>query len=137
MWSRQRESGKTQAAMFAESGILLYKADNARKQGWSALKELFKLQEDGKPSLVIFNTCDNLIECLKCLMHDDNDPNDVAKRPHEITHGPDALRYFAQTYILPGGIKEAEKEEEEDEDTATDYRTAMCGTGVSRSYIGA
>lgn len=137
MWSRQRETGKTQAAMFAESGLLLYRADNSRKQGWAALKELFKLREDGKPSLIIFNTCDNLIECVKCLMHDDNDPNDVSKRLHEITHGPDALRYFAQTYVLPGGIRENREEEEDEYETVKDYRTAMCGTGVSRSYIGA
>lgn len=137
MWSRQRETGKTQAAMFAESGLLLYRADNSRKQGWAALKELFKLRDDGKPSLIIFNTCDSLIECMKCLMHDDNDPNDVSKRPHEITHGPDALRYFAQTYVLPGGIRENRQEEEDEYETVKDYRTVMCGTGVSRSYIGA
>lgn len=135
MWSRQRETGKTQAAMFMESGLLLYKADNSRKQGWAALKELLKVREDGKPSLIIFSTCDNLIECMKCLMHDDNDPNDVSKRPHEITHGPDALRYFAQTYVIPGGIRDEKPEYEEEEDVRVNYHTAMCGTGVSMSYI--
>jgi phage terminase large subunit len=137
MWSRQRETGKTQAAMFAESGLLLFKADNSRKQGWAALKELLKVRGDGKPSLIIFNTCDNLIECMKCLMHDDNDPNDVSKRPHEITHGPDALRYFAQTYVLPGGIHDVEVYDDDDTETVVDIRTSLCGTGVSRSYIGA
>ena len=136
MWSRQRETGKTQAAMFSENGVLLYRADNSRKQGWAALKELFKLQEDGRPSLVIFETCQSLTECIKCLMHDDSDPNDVAKNPHEITHGPDALRYFAQTYVLPGAMKEEEEEEMEEEETVVDYQTALCGKGVSRSYIG-
>lgn len=138
MWSRQRETGKTQAAMFGESGILLYKADNARVQGWAALKELFKLREDGKPGLLIFSTCESLIECVKCLMHDDNNPNDVAKKPHDITHGPDALRYFAQTWVLPGGIQDQEAEDDEAEPgAAVSYHTAMCGGAVTRSYIGA
>ena len=67
-------------------------------------------------------------------MHDKTNPNDVSKTPHDITHGPDALRYFAQTYLLPGEQEEPEPEEEED-DAAMDYQTAMCGTGVSSSYI--
>ena len=135
MWSRQRENGKTQAAMFAENGVGLFRADNARKQGWSALKELFKIKEDGKPGLVIFSTCESLIECVKCLMHDSNDPNDVAKNPHEITHGPDALRYFAQTYVLPGKMRRQEEDEEEEAPAAMDYRTAMCGGRPTQSYI--
>lgn len=136
MWSRQRETGKTQAAMFGENGVMLYKADNARVQGWSALKELFKLRGDGKPGLIVFNTCESLIECVKCLMHDDNNPNDVAKKPHDITHGPDALRYFAQTWVLPGGIQDQQEEDDFDEpDAAISYHTAMCGGTVTQSYI--
>ena len=134
MWSRNRESGKTQAAMFAENGVGLVRADNNRKQGWAALKELFKLRQDGRPGLIIFDTCGTLIDCIKSLLHDKNDPNDVMDKPHDITHGPDALRYFAQTYVLPA---EALKQGvfEDDEPGEMDYQTAMCGTGVSRSYI--
>ena len=133
MWSRNRESGKTQAATFAEHGVGLLKADNNRKQGWSALKEMFKLRPDGRPGLIIFDTCGNLIECIKCLQHSDTDPNDVRTTPHEITHGPDALRYFSQTYVLSA---EAVKDKDEEEDTGkTDYFTEMCGSGVSISYV--
>lgn len=134
MWARSRETGKSQASIFAENGVGLLKADNNRQQGWYALKELLKLREDGKPGLVIFDTCGSLIDCIKCLMHDKTNPNDVSKTPHDITHGPDALRYFAQTYLLPGEQEEPEPEEEE-EDNTMDYQTAMCGTGVSSSYI--
>lgn len=136
MWSRNRETGKTQAAIFAENGVGLVKADNNRKQGWYALKELFKIRpEDGKPSLIIFDTCGSLIDCVKCLQHDKTDPNDVSKSPHEITHGPDALRYFAQTYVLPADRERTEIDEEDDLDGTVDYHTAMCGSGLSRSYI--
>lgn len=135
LWARNRETGKSQAMTFMENGVTLFKADNNRKQGWYALKELLKIRPDGKPGLIIFDTCGNLIDCLKCLQHDKTDPNDVAKNPHELTHGPDALRYFAQTYVLPAEQETAEAEEEDDEDGIVDYFTEMCGTGVSRSYI--
>lgn len=135
MWARSRETGKSQASIFAENGVGLVKADNNRLQGWYALKEMLKVREDGKPGLIIFDTCGSLIDCLKCLMHDKTNPNDVSKTPHNITHGPDALRYFAQQYLLPGEQEDPEQDEEEEEDTTMDYQTAMCGTGISISYI--
>ena len=134
LWARNRENGKSQANTFMECGLSLYKADNNRKQGWYALKEMLKIREDGKPGLIIFDTCGSLIESMKCLQHDKTDPNDVAKQPHEITHGPDALRYFAQTYTLPAEPV-MQDEEEGDFDETVDYFHHMCGTGVSRSYI--
>ena len=133
LWARNRENGKSQANIFMECGLSLYRADNNRQQGWYALKELLKIREDGKPGLIVFNTCSSLIESMKCIQHDKTNPNDVAKQPHEITHGPDALRYFAQTYVLPAE-QEVQKEEEDEEET-TDYRSYMCGTGVSQSYM--
>lgn len=134
LWARNRESGKSQAATFAENGVVLYRADNNRKQGWYALKELLKIREDKKPGLIIFDTCGSLIDCLKCLQHDKTDPNDVAKQPHELTHGPDALRYFAQTYVLPAE-QEVIVEEEDDDEYVEDYFHHMCGRGVSMSYV--
>ena len=134
LWARNRETGKSQAATFAENGVVLYRADNNRKQGWYALKELLKIREDGKPGLIVFDTCGSLIDCLKCLQHDKTDPNDVAKQPHELTHGPDALRYFAQTYVLPAE-QEVQVVEEDDDDDVEDYITYMCGRGVSAGYI--
>lgn len=134
MWSRARETGKTQASIFAENGVGLVKADNNRKQGWYALKELFKIREDKKPGLIIFDTCPVLIDCVKSLQHDNTDPNDVRKTPHEITHGPDALRYFAQTYLLPAERETIDPEEDDDGETI-DYHTAMCGGKVTMSYL--
>lgn len=134
LWARNRETGKSQASTFAENGVVLFRADNNRQQGWYALKELLKIRADGKPSIILFDTCNKLIDCLKCIQHDKTNPNDVAKHPHELTHGPDALRYFAQTYVLPAE-QEVQQAEEEDDDIVMDYATYMCGTGVSRSYI--
>ena len=111
-------------------------ADSERMKGMLDQMGYSFTEDTGEADLILFNTCTELIECIKCLMHDQKDPNDVAKNPHEITHGPDALRYFAQTYVLPGGITE---EEEEDEEifAQTDYRTAMCGGRITQSYLNA
>lgn len=134
MWSRNNDTGKTRAALFAENGVSLLRADNNRIQGWSALKEMFKLRSDGHPGLIIFDTCGSLIECVKCLQHDKAKPDDVSKEPHGITHGPDALRYFAQTYVLPAEVQ-TDDSDDDDDNSEMDYQTAMCGTGVSRSYL--
>lgn len=135
MWARNRETGRTQAASFAENGVGLIKASNNRIQGWSALKEFFKLREDGKPGLIIFDTCKTLTDCIKGLQHSKKIPNDVDTEPHGITHGPDALRYFASTYVL-SAEKEKPEEEEDEIEPQRDYRSYMCGGRVTRGYIG-
>jgi phage terminase large subunit len=86
------------------------------------------------PGLRIFDTCGTLIDCVKSLQHDKNDPNDVMDKPHDITHGPDALRYFCQTRVLSA---EAQKDEIDPDDDirGEDYRSAVCGKTVTRSYI--
>ncbi len=136
LWGRNRETGKSQAITFAENGVDLFRASNNRLQGWHAVKELLKVRSDGKPGLIIFNTCGSLIDSLKCLQHDKTNAEDVSKHPHNITHGPDALRYFAQTYVLPGE-KEEEQVEEDDLDMGTDmsYHAVMCGGAVTKGYI--
>ena len=54
-----------------------------------------------RPRLQIFSTCQNLIRCLPALQHDPADPGDCATQPHEITHLPDALRYFLRSRVTP------------------------------------
>lgn len=117
MWSRVKESGKTMAALFAESGVGLLRAGNSRVQGWMALKELLQVGPGGTPKLRIFRSCPRIIGDLQSLQHDRRNPNDAAKEPHGVTHGPDALRYFAQTYLLP--------EQDEGEDALAGYLRAF------------
>ena len=66
-----------------------------------------KKDEFGKPaaSLVIFRNCKNLIRCIPLAQHDQKNPNDMAKDPHEITHSLDALRYFVAGRAAPTQIK--------------------------------
>lgn len=98
LWNRRQETGKSAAQLFSENGVVLTKANNNRVQGWYNLKEWLKPYDDEQgiktASLVIFKNCVNLIRTLPQLQRDNKDPNDVATDPHELTHGPDAIRYF-------------------------------------------
>ncbi len=98
LWNRRQDTGRSAAELFGENGLWLQKAENDRIQGWYDLKEWLRVapDEQGRPTaaLRIFSTCRNLRRCLPALRHDEQRPNDVAVTPHELTHGPDALRYF-------------------------------------------
>jgi len=108
MWGRNRDSGKAQADLFAEYGLPLVKVQNGRVDGWMNLKEWLKPVPDGTganhPRLRIFSNCVNLIRCIPMLQHDDKNPSDCATEPHEITHAPDALRYFLDGRPRPAEI---------------------------------
>lgn len=99
LWSRQKDSGKSVAMLFEQHGVALTSADNNRIGGWMALKEWLKIVPlpCGKEGarLKISRDCENLIRCLPSLLSDKKRIGDCATEPHEITHLPDALRYFA------------------------------------------
>lgn len=95
LWNRRQDTGRSVAEVFAREGLPLSKASNDRVAGWLDLKEWLHPYDDGTDAnLKIFGCCPNLIRSLPQLQHDQHNPNDCAGQPHEITHGPDALRYF-------------------------------------------
>ena len=59
------------------------------------LKEWLRPDEQGAPALRIGRNCHNLIRTLAALRYDGKGSGDAAREPHELTHAPDALRYFA------------------------------------------
>ena len=105
LWNRNKDTGKSTADIFAENRQYLTKADNNRISGWLAVHEWLKIYKDeqGQPNskLKIFSNCVNLIRTLPALQHDEKNPNDVAVEPHELTHAPDALRYFCTMWQSP------------------------------------
>lgn len=101
MWSRSQETGRDKAQIFYENGLTLYKSLNDREAGWLAVKELLKVGVNGEPRLRIFSNCRELIKCLPALQIDTKRPTDCATEPHDITHMPDALRYFAASWSRP------------------------------------
>ena len=101
LWNRSQESGKSKALMFQEDGLTLTKSNNDREAGWLAIKELLHCDSEGNPRLHIFTTCTQLIKHLPELLRDPKRPTDTMIEPHEITHSPDALRYFAIYWVSP------------------------------------
>lgn len=129
LWSARQETGKSVADIFAQHGIWLTKTSNDRAAGWMALKERLKLRvcEDGvqRPGLKIFRNCRNLIRCLPLLQYDARRPSDAADEPHEITHGPDALRGFCVFWTQAGaGTAAPQRRRKWTADMREDYRNA-------------
>ena len=105
LWNRQKDTGKSISDIFAENKQYLTKANNNRVAGWLALHEWLKVftDEQGKlaSKLRIFSNCINLIRTLPAVQFDPKNFNDVATQPHELTHAPDAIRYFCGMWQLP------------------------------------
>ena len=105
LFARELTSGKSQAAGFEEHGLRLTKSSNNRETGWLYVKELLRCRPtpDGRqlPRLRIFASCRHLIRTLQTIMTDEKNPCDAAREPHELTHAPDALRYFAVYWYRP------------------------------------
>lgn len=108
--NRQKDTGKSSFDIFSQNGVNLTVADNNRINGWYAVKDWLKVfetrhEQTGETyktsNLKIFKNCTNLIRCLPAVQHDEKDPNDVAKEPHELTHITDALRYWCIMWTNP------------------------------------
>ena len=111
MWNRRQDTGQSAADIFASYGVPITRTDNRRILGWLAVKDWLRVLPDGTTKINIFENCSNLVRTLPLLMHDEKNPNDAAKEPHEVTHAPDALRYFVAAWV--GGIApEGEREED-------------------------
>lgn len=136
MWNRQKDSGKSMAELFAQSGIGLLRASNNRVQGWMATKEMLKpmKNEKDRPGLLITSECKGLIRNIQLIQHDETNPSDCATQPHSITHVTDALRYFCITRTLGAEVEQA-ADEDEDELGVMDYDDEMTGGDMSQSYL--
>lgn len=96
LWSAQKDSGRTIEALFARGGVPLLRVSSARVAGWMAVKERLRPGPDGRPGLVVHESCRGLIENLQALRYSDRNPSDCDVKPHAITHICDALRYGCQ-----------------------------------------
>ena len=101
LWSRSQESGRSRYILFSEAGLDMTKSSNDREAGWLAIKELLRLDANGAPKIKIFSSCRELIKCLPALQQDRLRPTDTMTEPHELTHAPDALRYYAVQWTSP------------------------------------
>jgi phage terminase large subunit len=123
------------AELYMTNGVPIVKANNNRVQGWLQVKEFLMDGKDGKPGLVVFNTCKGLINDLQTIQADEANPNDCAKVPHDITHSPDMLRYFCISRTLPGEVPVEPVYPDEFDDA--DLEDEMTGGEVTVGYINA
>lgn len=146
LWNRRQDTGKSAAEIFAQSGVPFIKAKNDRVNGWYAVKEWLKHisvkdeqtgQDKVSSRLKIFSSCVNLIRTLPQLQHDARDANDVAGEPHELTHAPDALRYFCSMRQSPTVINSKVDDDEivTPEEKRTKAIQAMTGKPPTRSFF--
>lgn len=98
LWSRRQETGKSGEQIMREAGLYgMRKANDSRIPGWRNMREYLKVFTDAEgyetSKLKIFCTCTNLIKNIPALLHDDKNVEDASGQPHDVTHGPEALRY--------------------------------------------
>lgn len=100
MWNRETGSGRSRADQFLENGVVLLKSSNDIAAGCAALKELLYHEEGKSPRMVFDRDCTaKCVYDLTKIQKDKKRPDIYAKDPHYLTHGVDALRYFAVMYI--------------------------------------
>ncbi|MEE0840031.1 MAG: phage terminase large subunit [Acutalibacteraceae bacterium] len=128
LWARSQETAKSKADIFRENGLSLLKGNRNREAGWLAIKELLTVK-NGESRLKIFSTCVDLIECLPALQRDAKKPTDCMTEPHDITHLPDALRYFCLQYTTPA--KEEDKRTKTEKDLQR-YKNKMLNGGRNK-----
>ena len=124
LWNRSQETGKSKAIIFSESGLTLTKSNNDREAGWLSIKELMKKDANDEARLRIFSNCTQLIKHLPALQRDPKRPTDTSNEPHEITHSPDALRYFAIYWTRPSPEQDHTKRVKFSKDLLQDYYRA-------------
>jgi len=116
LMKRQQSNGETTWDLFNKAGWNLSETNNKRDIGCLAMKEWLKvfdrMQEDGTikkdTRLKIFSNCTELIRTIKEVLTDKNNPNRYAtlsseidatvSNYHDLTHSPDALRYFCSVH---------------------------------------
>ena len=108
LFNRRQETGRSAVDIFADAGLFFDKAAGERVSGWYAVKEYLHPFTDAMgirtAKLKISPSCKNLIRTLPALQADTANPNDTANSPHELTHAPDALRYFAASVRTDGEL---------------------------------
>lgn len=132
MWSRQKDSGRTMAELFLDCGVPIVKADNSRVQGHMLIKEMLAKRADGRPGLMFFENCRQTIDDLKDIQADEQDPNDCAKEPHEVTHRVDAVRYYCISRVESAGL---ETERARDAEAGLEYDDFIHGGEPTAGYL--
>ena len=115
LWNRNRDTGKSTAQLFQEHGIYLMQASNDFEQGCLNMKEWLKpIEERDEQTGEIITTANltidegaapNLWKALVNIQKDKKNPNVYSKEPHNLTHAPDAIRYWTAGRPIPAQLE--------------------------------
>lgn len=153
MWNRQKETGRTIAAIMQAEGVPIIKSDNSRVQGHMVMRSLLEpapLTDEyvikmlgGRdkapkelPMLMFFDNVGGVLEDIQSIQHDDLNPNDCSKDPHDITHTVDGVRYFCINRALPSEKpKEEVSRDELIDEPEEKYENFMTGGEPTDGYL--
>lgn len=93
--------------IFRSHGLLLTPAINNRIAGKRKVDGLLEVMSDGKPGLLVFETCTNGIRTLPSLVYDKKRPEDIDSSGED--HWYDALRYMLTDDITAVQAKKKQK----------------------------
>ena len=100
-----QDGGPSIAERMAREGAFFRRADNKRvpaagaQGGWDQMRARMKGDSDGRPMLVVFDTCRDFIRTVPILQHDDTRPEDLDTEAED--HAADEARYacMSRPYI--------------------------------------
>lgn len=100
----KNQYGESIAETYANNGVYVYQADKDRINGKNLVHEWLKIEErdDGEKvsRIHFFDTCKHMIEALRSLPTDPDNPEDV-DTDSGLDHSYDALRYGVQSRPRP------------------------------------
>lgn len=82
------------AKIYGQNGVFLSRANNDRSAGKRQIMRLLSNLGDGKPGLMVMESCPHLISQLMKAIHDPKNPEDIYTSNHYADHAIDALRYL-------------------------------------------
>ena len=88
------------------------------------------------PGLMFFNNLSRVMADLRDIQADETNPNDCARKPHEITHTVDGIRYFCVSRVLAAQAvtDKGAPDGDEDEDEES-YDSFMTGGEITGEYL--
>ena len=124
LWNRSQESGKSRAQLFSEARLPLVQSSRDFPAGCAAMKQWLSDDEKTHTPWLRFYKPGELWNCLTKIQCDEKNADVYAKTPHNLTHYPDALRYFCVWWTAPAKKPKNIRRRQWTQDMYEDYRNA-------------
>lgn len=124
LWNRSQESGKSRAQLFSEARLPLVQSSRDFPAGCAAMKQWLSDDEKTHTPWLRFYKPGELWNCLTKIQCDEKNADVYAKTPHNLTHFPDALRYFCVWWTAPAKKPKNIRRRQWTADMYEDYRNA-------------